>query len=98
MPDEIINILKENGWNVNDNDMVVTAPAMEWYRRKMMTISDKATKEIQKYIQDNKYIINETFTAYAMGMADKYGYEAGEITETFCERLRAYWKDPEKYL
>ena len=98
MPKEIIDILKENGWNVNDDDMVVTAPAMEWYRRKMREISNEAAKDVQKYIQDNKYIINETFTAYAMGIADKYGTEAGEITQTFCERLKAYWEDPEKYL
>lgn len=72
--------------------MVVTARALNSYREKLHAISEKAAEEIQKYMQEHDFNVDENFLIFANEIVLKYGEAAGALSAQFYDDLAEYWR------
>ena len=74
-------------------EVVVTAKALGEYRNALKTISEDAAQEIQKYMLDHKFLIDDAFIEYAYEIATTYGEAAAALSCDFYEGLQTYWAE-----
>lgn len=72
--------------------MIVTAKAIAEYRDTLRRISEKAADEVQQYMMDHHFEIDETFIGYVDAIVTKYGEAAGSLSAQFYDNLAEYWR------
>lgn len=71
--------------------MIVTARAIAEYRQMLSRISAKAADEIQQYMIDHHFEVDETFIDFVDSIVTKYGEAAGSLSAQFYDNLAKYW-------
>ena len=72
--------------------MIVTARAIAEYRNMLSRISARAADEVQKYMMEHHFEIDETFMEFADSIVAKYGEAAGSLSAQFYDNLAEYWQ------
>ena len=72
--------------------MIVTARAIAEYREMLRRISDKAANEVQQYMLDHHFEIDDAFLEYVDAIVVKYGEAAGSLSAQFYDNLAEYWQ------
>lgn len=76
--------------------MIVTANAMNNYRKKLRAVNEKCAKEVQAYMEANGFQIDDTFIEYAHSLTTKYGEAAAELSCQLYDELSEYWMSTNK--
>ena len=72
--------------------MIVTARAIDEYRQMLSRISKKAADEVQQYMLDHHFEIDESFMEFVQSIVNKYGEAAGSLSAQFYDNLAEYWQ------
>ena len=72
--------------------MIVTARAIAEYRNMLSRISARAADEVQQYMMDHHFEIDETFMEFVDSIVVKYGEAAGSLSAQFYDNLAEYWQ------
>ena len=72
--------------------MIITAGALAEYRNMLSRISAKAADEVQQYMMDHHFEIDETFMNFVDSIVAKYGEAAGSLSAQFYDNLAEYWQ------
>ena len=73
--------------------MIVTARAINNYREKLHAISEKAAEEVQKYMMEHAFNVDDEFLEFADEIVVKYGEAAGALSAEFYDNLADYWNE-----
>ena len=73
--------------------MIVTARAINAYREKLHAISEKAAEEVQKYMLEHAFNVDDEFLDFADEIVVKYGEAAGALSAEFYDNLADYWNE-----
>lgn len=71
--------------------ITVTAGSIERYRELLRQISEKAAEEVQEYMREHKFLIDDAFLDFAYAISTKYGEAAGALSCKFFDELNEYW-------
>ena len=73
--------------------MIVTARAINAYREKLHAISEKAAEEVQKYMLEHAFNVDDEFLDFVDEIVVKYGEAAGALSAEFYDNLADYWNE-----
>lgn len=76
--------------------MIVTANHIYKYRSMLKRISGAAGLELQQYMQEHKFQIDDEFLVFVEALTKKYGEAAGAVSAQFYDDLGEYWDHIEK--